>query len=81
MRITAIDDPVAWASVNLFVMRTACAKKAERIDVLFGVETPQYPRQTVLDGGPHMGGPHPPTARDDEFDATSAVFRPLVYYQ
>jgi len=28
------------ASVSFFVTRTGCAKKAERIDVLFGVETP-----------------------------------------
>jgi len=28
------------ASVSLSVMRAGCAKTAERIDVLFGVETP-----------------------------------------
>jgi len=37
---TATDDPVAW-----------CAKAAERIEVLFGVETLRDLRHTVLNGG------------------------------
>jgi len=49
MRTIAIDDPNICQSVT----RTGCAKMAERIDVLFGVETPGDPRNTVLDGGHH----------------------------
>jgi len=38
------------------VTRAGCAKTAERIDVLFWVETPRDPRNDVLDEGP----PSPP---------------------
>jgi len=34
-------------------MWLGCAKMAEWIDILFGVETPGDPRNIVLDGGPH----------------------------
>jgi len=53
MRTTAIDDPVAWWSVSL-----SCAKAAERIDVLLGVETVGDSRNVVLGGGSSS-----PTAR------------------
>jgi len=33
-----------------------CAKTAERIDVLFGVEIPGNVRNIVLDGGLHLPG-------------------------
>jgi len=36
-------------SVGLSVLQTGCAKAAERINVLFGVEIP---------GGPRNAGPH-----------------------
>jgi len=39
-------------SVNQSVMRAGCAKSAEWIDVLFGVETPGHPRNILLDGVP-----------------------------
>jgi len=42
MRTIAIDDPGVCQSVT----RAKCAKTAERIDVLFGVETPLDPRST-----------------------------------
>jgi len=48
MQTIAIDDPGSL-SVSLFATR---AKTAERIDVLFGMETPGDPRNIVLDGVP-----------------------------
>jgi len=50
-RTIAIDDPVRLL-VSLSVTRSDCAKTAERIDVLFEVETPYDPRNTVADWGP-----------------------------
>jgi len=39
------------ASVNLSVCHAGgCAKTAERIDILFGMETPGDPRDIALDG-------------------------------
>jgi len=56
--VVATDDLVAWFfslslcwSVTLFVTRLNCAKTAERIDVLFGVDTLKDTRRIVLDGG------------------------------
>jgi len=45
------DDPGVCLSVGH--ARARCAKKDERIDVLFAVETPADPRIIVLDGSPH----------------------------
>jgi len=46
---------VILAFVSLSVTRADCAKMAERIDVLFLVETtPGGPRNIVLDGGPRI---------------------------
>jgi len=36
-------------------MRTGCAKMAERINVLLGVETAEDPKNIVLDVGPTSG--------------------------
>jgi len=47
------------ASVSLSVTPAGCAKTAERIDVLFGLETLGNPRHIALDGGHH------PTPRTD----------------
>jgi len=47
------------ASVSLFVMRAGCAKQAERIDVLFGVETPGGHKKHCI-----RLGPHTPTTRE-----------------
>jgi len=52
---TATDDPVACLSVT----RLCCAQTAERIEVLFGTETPGDPRYSVLDGGSD-----PPSVRE-----------------
>jgi len=41
---------VVCQSPSLSVTRLRCAKTAERIDVLFGTDTPGDPRHTVLDG-------------------------------
>jgi len=46
MWTNAIDDLGVYQSVTL----AGCAKTAERIDVLFGMETPGNPRNTILDG-------------------------------
>jgi len=46
MRSVAIDNP----DVSLSVTRAGCANTAERIDVLFGVDTPGNPRNIALDG-------------------------------
>jgi len=51
MQTIAIDDPR-----HLSVTQVGCAKTTERIDVLFEVETPGGPRNTVLDGGRHTSG-------------------------
>jgi len=45
-------------SVCLSWRQAGCAKTAEQISVLFGLETLGEPRNTVLDGGPR-----PPKAR------------------
>jgi len=50
MRPCATDDPVACVSVCLSVTRMRCAKTAERIDMLLGVETSGDPNRSVLDG-------------------------------
>jgi len=50
MRTIAIDDP----GVCQFITRLRCAKTAERIDVLFGVETPGDRKSIKLDGGYHL---------------------------
>jgi len=47
------------------------SKKAGRIEVLFGVETPKGPRNIALDGGPD-----PPTVRGEGFD--DAAFAKLL---
>jgi len=60
MRTIAIDAPIICQSV----MRADCAKAAEQIDVLFGVETPG---DIVLDGSSPS-----PTARGWRFDAAFA---------
>jgi len=54
--------------VSLYVAWTDRANAAERIDVLFGVQTPGNPRNAVIDRVP------PPTARGEVmgFDATFA---------
>jgi len=66
MRTIAIDDPVAWVSqsVSLSVTHVGCAKTAERIDVLFGLESPGDPRNILL-----HGGPHPPRQGEGRLDA------------
>jgi len=56
MWTSAIDDPVPRASVSRPVTRARCAKIAERVDVLFGVETPRDPRKIVLDRVPISRG-------------------------
>jgi len=43
----AIDDPVVCQSVT----RAGCAKMHEEMDILFGMQSPGYPRNVVLDGG------------------------------
>jgi len=50
MRTIAIDDPGVCQSVCY--VGELC-KTTERIDILFGVETPRDPRNIVLDGGPN----------------------------
>jgi len=57
------------ASVGLSATWTGCENTAQRIDVLFGVGTPEYPRNIVLDKGPH----HQRRARDGSM-------RPLLNY-
>jgi len=54
MRTIAIDDPVAWASVCQSVSdtREGCANTAERIDVLFGMDTIGDSKNIVLAVGP-----------------------------
>jgi len=47
----ATDKPVAWC-VNLSGTRLRCAKAAERIDALFGVETLGDLRHIRLNRGP-----------------------------
>jgi len=51
MRTIVTNNPGVCQSVGLclFVTRAECTKTAERIDVLFGVETPRYPRNIVSD--------------------------------
>jgi len=44
-------------SVSLSVVQLRCANTAERIEILFGVESLGYPRNIVSNGGPD-----PPTA-------------------
>jgi len=62
-------------TVCLSRRRARCAKTAERIDVLFEVETPGYPRNIVSDGSPR-----PPRQR--EFNAAFAkLLWPLVFFQ
>jgi len=46
----AINDTGVCLSVCQSVTRAGCVKTAERIDVLFGVETPGDRRNIVLDG-------------------------------
>jgi len=46
LHITTNGDLFCGMSVN------QCAKMAERIEVLFGVETPGKPRHIILDEGP-----------------------------
>jgi len=53
------------ASVSLSVSRT---KTVERIDVLSGVETPEDPKNIVLDGVPHPRG-----QVERRFDAVFAI--------
>jgi len=50
MRTITIDDPDVCQSVW---HGAGCAKTAELIDVLFGVETARNPRNIVSDGNPH----------------------------
>jgi len=52
IRTIATDDPGVCQPVK----RVDCAKAAERIDVLFVVETHGDPRNIVLDEGPHPDG-------------------------
>jgi len=48
MQTIATDGPITWC-LSLFVMSLCPAKKAEHIEVLFGVETLWDPRHIVLD--------------------------------
>jgi len=60
--------------IPVFVTRTGCAKTAERIDLLFRMETPGEPRNIVLNGGTH-----PLMARGRGFDADfDKLIWPLV---
>jgi len=54
MQPIATDDPVAWC-VSLFATLLSWAKTAERIEVLFVVETSPK-THTVVDGGPYSEG-------------------------
>jgi len=55
--------------------RLHCAKTAEEIKMPFGMNTPRYLRNIVLDGGPD-----PPTARGGVFEAAFAkLLWPLSY--
>jgi len=47
VQTTATDDP----AVCLSVTEMGCAKMADQTDILFGVNTPGDPRNTVLDVG------------------------------
>lgn len=48
-----MDDPMAWFVCQSVLCRQLhFAKMAERIDVVFGLETPGDPRYIVLDGVP-----------------------------
>jgi len=46
----AIDHPVMWY-VGLFLTRLPVQKRAEWIELLFGVEIFENPRHILLDGG------------------------------
>jgi len=51
MRTTAINDPVAWSvGLSRGFTRFRCANTAERMEVLFVVETLGNPSNTVLEG-------------------------------
>jgi len=49
----AVDDPGVCQLSSLSVMQLGCAKMAEQINILFGVETSGDAGNLVLDGGPH----------------------------
>jgi len=63
MQTFVIND----ANICLFATWLCCGKMAERINVLFEVETLGDSRHIVLDGGPH-----PPAVRCGGFDAAFA---------
>jgi len=60
-------DQWSW-SLSVVCHVGGCAKTAERIDVLFGVEAHEDPRSIVLDGGPH------PPRRGGWFDVVCATW-------
>jgi len=71
MRIMAIDVPLALVSV---CHAASLWETAERIDILFRVKIPGYPRNIALDGGLRT-----PMAKGERFDAAFAeLLRPLV---
>jgi len=65
MQTVAIDDPDVCQSV----MQLRCAKTAERIEILFGLKTPEGPRNNVS-----YGYLDRPTAMVAGFDAAFAKF-------
>jgi len=56
--VSLLLTTLCGVSVSLSVMQLRCAKVAEQIRVLFGMETLRGARHIVLDGGPSA-----PTAR------------------
>jgi len=48
MRPIATDDPVVW---RVCLSCPRCAKAAERVEFLLGMETFGYPRHFVFNGG------------------------------
>jgi len=55
-RVWATLNFLAYVSVSLSAMQLFCAKTAERIGILFGLEILGDTRHIVLDGGLHDEG-------------------------